>query len=736
MINTLEKIDSPSDAKEDRKIMKRFEDDYERMEDKWGKLHEKHRNEIKFVWFNEQWSEGVKNSRAASQAFDGSPIPARPCNVFNIIKPFIIKVSNGVKKMKPTLKVSPVDGEADKVLAQVRRGIIQSIERNTGAIPARTNATTDAISAGYGFYRFVNEYSDPMSMHQDIKYKSINDATNVYWDENSVEPDGSDCKKVILHESYSKEAFKREFGIDWEEVWKSSLLTINKAWGSKDEPYVSEYWYIEEKPEILVSIKPEFRPIIGGKPTAFYKDVKKMAEQQGIPPEMMVEIGPDGQYVKRNSHSRVVTFCKMAGKQVLKKEIWPGYWIPIFKVNGRLKVCGSDVQMNGLGHDARPSQESYNYARNNQLERQGLATKATTYVPVGSIPKTSKHKWATKNTRNWDSLEYNLYNEQGQLLKEPRDSTTTQIDPAMAQEVSFAGSEVMSTMGLYGAFIGDTTGEKSGRAIEAGAAESDDTVFDFAYNLSLTISHEARVLNEVLPKIYSTERQIRMVGEDDKEKVVWINKKAKDEEGQEYYYDMKQGKFDLAYSMGPSDATKRLETREGFESIMRAMPEFAFAISDYYVREQDFRKSDEAADRLTRAIDMKYPGLIQKDDKEPPPELVQAQQVIDQMHAQLQAVSAEAETIKADKRIEARKVEIDQFNAETKRIDTIMKSDDADDKNEIELLKTDMQAKIELLKESNLMDKNERDAQLKELQTRVNTVSQSIENTGNQTAQA
>ena len=694
----------------DSKIIKRFEKDFESMNTYWEPLHKKHRDTIKFVWFNEQWDSAALQERNKGRTNNGDPLPPRPTLVFNLCKAFVIKVVNGIKKMKPSLSVSGIDGEADKVLADVRKGMLQSIERNTNAIPARLNAMTDAVSAGYGFYRFITDHTDPKSFQQEVRYMPIEDATCVLYDEGSKELDGSDCMKAIVQEKYTKREFKAEFGKDWDDIYQAGNpdgSNLSKAWGTAESPSISEYWFIEQKKERLVKLTPEF-----GNKAVFYSEVTKMAEETGINPEYMLQRDQSGKILERPTTSRQVWWTKLVGKEVLDKKEWPGYWIPIFKVEGRCKKSQGETIKSGLADDAKGSQKSYNYARNSQLERLALTTKSPYVAPIGSIPETEKYKWATSNSRNWSTLGFNAYDKNGNPLPPPQRTPSVQVDPGLAVEAQTSQDEIKSTMGLYGSFIGDTQQEKSGRAIIAGAEESADTVYDFAANLSATGNYENKVLNELIPKIYSVPQQVRMVGEDEKEKVVWINQQAQDENGEPYYYDMNLGKYDLKFEMVPGDESKRMQTRDAMEQFLGKLPpEFTAGMSDLLALEQDFRKSDEMAERAREMIKMQFPGLIKDDEaeEEPPPELIEAQQVIDDMNAQLQQLSMENEQMKSDKRLDARRVQIEEFKAKTERMEAIVSAQTDQAKIEVEMEKAGLEAEQKIVQ-------IEADAQKNELQ--------------------
>jgi len=663
------------------KIIERFEKDWESMSDYWSKLHQEWRKDMKFIWFNKQWDKEAEAERTRPLSVNGSAVPPRPCLVFNILKPFIIKVCNGIKKLRMGIKVNPVDNGTDKELAEVRRGIHRAIERNTEAESARDNATNGAVSAGYGFYGFVTEPEDPKSFDHEIKYRTVKDATNVLWDDDDKTEDGSGLKKFILQEIYGVKEFETEFDVDWTSM-SGSEKQLSGAWGTQNKPIVSEYWYIDEKKETLVMVDGV---------NMYLSEAKEKFKDEALPIESFLDADEEtGEIYERETHSREVWVCKLAGRRVLSKDKWKGYWIPWFKIEGRFELVDGDVIKSGLGRDAKPSQQTYNYARNNQIERMGQANKIPMYVPVDGIPEAEKIKYETANSRNWDHLKFNAYDEQGRPIPGPQKPPPAQIEPAFANEAGTSRDEIMATMGLYGSYTGDTQNEKSGKAILAGAQESADIVYDFSNNKVKVMKHEGRVREEMIPKVYDTARQVRMVGEDDKEKVIMVNQKARDEKGREYYYDMKVGKFDIKIDMGPSDEDKRLETLQGLEGLRSVIPPQAFAaMADIFVGEQSFRRSDEAEARLKRWIELNMPGIIEDKDG-PSPEVKQMQAQMKQMEQQamqvIQQLKTENDQLKAKTELEKAKILV---NAEIEKAKLEEQKQVNEENNEVDVFKAE-----------------------------------------------
>lgn len=690
----------------DDQIIKRFENDHTSMDQYWGSKHHWHDKQVRFVDFDDQWDPEAKKQRSEVRTPDGKPLPPRPTNVYNITAPFSQKVTNGVKKMRPAVSVMPRHDQA-KDIAEIARGMVIAIQKGGEANEARFCAIDDQIKGGYGFYRITTDYEDPRSFDQEIKYERIEDATCVLWDEDSIKTSGSDVKKVMFKKRLSKEEFKAIAGEDWETFYKlgdGMHSKTSSAWGGEESPYITEYWFIEQVKEQLVKIKPEYAEQLGS--TAFMSEVTKATQQEdnpffGIDPQYLIQVHPNtGKPISRETHSRQVWRCKMCGGKVLQKQKWPGYWIPVFKINGRKKVSKNEIRYDSLHVGAMAPQKSYNYSRNAQLEEMSLAIKARMMAPKGAVPEDQRYKYQTSNVRNWDLLEWESYDEDGNPLQRPELIQPKAMDPAISTEVAHSAEEIKATMGIWGDFVGEVGAQRSGKAILAAAQESSDVVYDFAINVGMTIEHEGRVLLDLIPHVYNTARQVSYVGPDDKEKIIWINQQAKDENGNDYYHDLRYIKANLTVEMGPSDETKRVETRESMETFMKALPEFAEAFADLYAKEQDWRKSDLVAERMTKILEMKYPGLTKEkgEQEQQSPQLMQAQQIIDQQQQQLIQLAKENEDMKRDKTLDAWRVRIEEFKARTDRLKALSDSEAKEAKVLLDQEKLNLQAATDNLK--------------------------------------
>ncbi|MFN8994281.1 MAG: portal protein, partial [Pseudomonadota bacterium] len=121
------------------------------------------------------------------------------------------------------------------------------------------------------------------------------------------------------------------------------------------------------------------------------------------------------------------------------------------------------------------------------------------------------------------------------------------------------------------------------------------------------------------------------------------------------------GRYDLTVSAGPSFASLRQEAASQMIELIRAYPQAAPVIGDLLVKNLDWPGAEEIAERMRKAAGLGEDG----EDAGPDP---QAMQVVQQYQSALQEMQAKYQALEADKSLEARKLDIAAFEAETKRI--------------------------------------------------------------------
>ena len=165
---------------------------------------------------------------------------------------------------------------------------------------------------------------------------------------------------------------------------------------------------------------------------------------------------------------------------------------------------------------------------------------------------------------------------------------------------------------------------------------------------------------DLIPKIYDTERVLRIIGDDGKPELVTLNQRTVDEQGVEKILnDVSVGKYDVVMDTGPGYSSKRQEAVEAMTGLFAADPQLIQVAGDLFVRNMDFPGADIIADRLAASNPM-----AQIDDKSPVPPQVQMQ--VKNMQAQLQQAQQTIQQLQLDIKHNS-SVKQMQEDAETKR---------------------------------------------------------------------
>jgi hypothetical protein len=207
----------------------------------------------------------------------------------------------------------------------------------------------------------------------------------------------------------------------------------------------------------------------------------------------------------------------------------------------------------------------------------------------------------------------------------------------IAQEID----DMKATTGIFDASLGNQGNEISGQAIQRRQQQSNLTTMHFMDNLIRSFRQGGEIIAELIPKIYDTEREIQILGIDEKPKLVFINKEHQDEAGKTHNYDMTKGKYALVVTSGKAFDSKRSETFDTMQQVLATQPNLMNVIGDIFFRNSDLAGSDQLAERFQKML----PPQLQENDSPLPPAaqaaVAHAQQQMQQMQGQLQQLTFE-----------------------------------------------------------------------------------------------
>lgn len=543
----------------------------------------------------DQWPEEVRREREA----DG-----RLMLTINRLPQFLRQVTNDIRQADLAIKVSPVDDRSDPQLAKVFNGLLRQIQYQSGAKHVYSAAAESQAGCGIGWFRILTRYADDSAFDQEIKVELIPHPFSVYVDPAAVMPDRSDAQWIMVTENIPTATFKERYP-------KAALESVDVAvensrsrlfWVSKDSVRVAEYW-----------CKKPYTKTLGLTETGETIDITGMKREDlaFLPP-----------IVRTREHQayKIVQYL-VSGSEVLEgPHEWAGKYIPIVPVIGAEVPLDQKVYRYGVIRFARDPQQLYNYYRTATAEMIALAPKSPYLVTTAMLddPKI-KAIWDTANKKTRPYLPY--IPDPSAPAARPTREHPPEMPTALVQEAQNASEDMKATTGIYDAGLGRRSNETSGRAILARQHEGDVANYHFIDNLQRSLEHAGRILIDLIPKVYDTERVVRLMNDDDTEEFVKVNAVQYVKDGvPQIFNDLSAARFDIRVSVGKSYSTKRMESAESLMAFMQAVPGSAEVIADLVAKNMDWPGSEEIAKRLRNTIPAQVLYDPEDPKSQPPPE--------------------------------------------------------------------------------------------------------------------
>lgn len=567
----------------------------------------------------------------------------RPCLTVNKLEQRVDQVTGDQRMNRMGAIIRPLDSTSSYSssfsLAEVVGGIIKNIEAISNAKGAYDTAFDHAVGHGFGFWRIVTEYNDDDSFDQDIKIKRIDNSFRVRLDPTAEEVTKIDAKWGFITSMVNKDEYP-------DSNWDWGKGEEYDQWHNGDNVRIAEYFRLIPEKQTLWLIEGKVIKVKDSK-----MDIRDELTAQGVVPTK-----------KRTVEGNKCEWFKLSATEIYERGEFPSKYVPIVPCYGKcLNVRGRDIYR-GVIRFAKDPQRIYNYTRTASIEQVALAPKAPWVMEEGQLGD-HKEMWEDANLTNYSTLIYK--HKPG--VSPPMRQAPPQPSAGWISEASIADQDIDAASGMYKANLGAPSNERSGKAINARKVEGDVGTYHFHDNRAMSLQHSYTILVDMIPRVYDTNRIVRIKKFDDKEEMIEINKVVMDEQSGKSVkmYDLSMGKYDVAVDVGASYTTQRQMASESMMELIQYAPQTAERVMPIIAKNLDWPGADEIADAL-------------KDNR---PSQEQVQQQIQQ--AVQQALSNQGDQTK-------------QFEAKTKRMKVISDIMTDDDKINVELLK--------LLQESNISD--------------------------------
>lgn len=592
--------------------------------------------DLKFLALD-QWPEDVRSTREKQ---------GRPCLTLDRLNQHKNQVVNDIRQAKIAIKAIGVDGETDPQLAEIYTALMRDIQHRSSASHVYANAADGAVSCGIGHFRFETRYEDESVFNQEICINPIPYPLAVYWDPAATRPDRSDAMWCFVTEFIPKDTFKEDYpdAQPLDVNVPSDGMSPGIYWVTKDGVLIAEYWYKKKVKRRIVAFE-DGRTL----------DVTDLSESEmaQLPPTVG-EREVDGYKVEQRL---------MNGQEWLsERNEWSGKDIPI------IPVIGTEVQLDrktvrmGLIRGARDAQQLYNYWRSAAAELIALAPKAKWLATAKQIGSRIA-EWAKAHL---SPEPYLMYDPDPKVPGgEPKLIAPPQPPAAIWQEAALVIDDMKAGTGQYDAALGAQSNETSGVAIARRQQEGDIANYHFSDNLERSLEHAGRVLINLIPKIYDTQRTIRILGEDEEQDFIPINTPVMTDDGVPILLnDLSQGRFDIRVNIGPSYTSQRLEAAQSMMEYAQADQAALPFIRDKLVKAMDWPDADEIAERLRRTI----PPEVLGDDEKPEDMQQQGPSPEEQQALELNMKKAGAEVAETEGKARKYHAEADQTEIENQQM--------------------------------------------------------------------
>lgn len=567
-----------------------------------------------FRW-GDQWDADIKNSRKTEQ---------RPALTVNHTNVFCSRTENTLRQQRPRIKCHPAGGGATKDLADTVQGLIRNIEDISNASVAYNNGVQNSIDIGWGYWRLMSRYVNPMSFDQELIIGAIRNPFTVYMDPSAIMPDGRDQNWCLISETMPRDEYKRMYpkaeNAEYQHLDAPGDHVL--MWESKTHIRLAEYYRKYEVADRLIKLS-DNRIVLKSELNTGSADVAEILDAMGL-----------SVVADRPTSRCAVQWFRLNGREVIDQREEPSgiYFIPVVRCEGNVLDINGKVHRKGMVQDLIDPAQMFNYTETSKTERYALAPKAPWVMAEGQDD--GHPEWNDANQKSYSRLVYKpTYAADGvTMIPPPMRQAPAAVEAGMAEWSSSAERNLMAVAGMAPENPEIQARVVSGnKHLQRRQGMQDLAHYQYYDNQTLAIAWTGNLILERIPYYYDTERQARILGEDGVPQLVTLNEKSGDGVNGEIKNNMKIGKYAVVMDTGPGYATKREEAAENMMELLNTpLGETVRATGpDIVLRNMDFHGADELADRAA----VSTPGGMEKIMEDLPK---QAQTVIQTLQAQLQ----------------------------------------------------------------------------------------------------
>jgi len=574
-----------------------------------------------------QWDSNMKQERGS-----------RPCYEYNKLRVSCKRVINQMRGSRPQGKFRAVEN-GDKPTADILEGLGRNIWTVSDADTVIDQAAEFQVPAGIGAWRVVTKYANDDSFDQDIYVEGIPNPFTLYWDENSRDPMHRDARDWALTGKVSHDVFKNRYGDKMLQSFSSGNHSYdNETWYDDDSVRIVEYWYYKPEEVTFLLLRLE-----NGATATVRSDQPDFED-----------VMQSGAVVERERTLKVnkIYMVKASGVGLLTEpELFPGPHFPFIVVHGEWQMIDGRPYWWGMTRFARDAQQSYNVSRTAIAETIAQAPKSFIFATADQAAGNEK-RWVEAHKKN---LPFMLYTPDPMAPGPPQRIGGADVPVALMQQASMDSEDLKAVTGIFDPSLGMRSNETSGRAIFARQQQGEIATFNFQDNQAKGVQRTYEVILGMIPYVYDTERELRILGADGMETYERINQVVQLDDGSvERVNDITTGKYDVTVDVQPNFQTLRQEAAELYTGLLSQFPDLMGVAGDLIMKSLDLPYAEDIAERMRFLLPPQIQQTLMEGMEDIPPEVQQMMQMLEQqaqaLQEQEQALAQAAQEVEEQKR--------------------------------------------------------------------------------------
>lgn len=617
---------------------------------KWENYWTENRNTYYFMMdfiMGNQWDDAQAK---LFERYDKSPL------IVNKLGVLVNHMKGDQIQNTPNLQIVP-DSNVTAEEAEIRSALIKNITFNSDSKTVFQTCYGQAIVGGYSGFIIGAQYIDEESCEQEIKIFNLTDPNMCYWDKSAKEISKIDGKHCGFKTRMSRAFFKDKYGQDIERQIGSSSLSDDSMVLFDDDDSIT---VVDDYEKVKISDIHTIYKLSDGSTV----NNKQLKEFEKIKIDGKKFIMKDGNALSILDERKTVKYKIMhrqiAGDFVLEETEFSSSILPIVFVDQDSYYDKNGRQITrSFFKDAIDSQKFLNY-----IATQSAYLLKTLRYDQFLVPRSAVQNPDTQQIWRDPSIQQGgLLYDQNSSGDKPEKLNPPELSGSLSHQYERALLDIQTSTGIYNTQLGEQGNEVSGTAIRRRNLRGQKNTQTSRTSIERAITAAGIIINDMIPKVYDTQRTIVISTAQSSEQKIEINKPI-DEYGLLIQNDMTKGKYKIYIKPGMSYEGQKEEALESLQSVLMADKSGnAFSmVADMYVENLPLDNSIELRNRFRTMVPQEIieAGKTGKPLPPKPPQPTPEQQMLalKQQELQMKAQQSQVEMQRKMQELELKKAEL------------------------------------------------------------------------------